>query len=39
MDPGFRLPNPEEYPAVQALDPAGDRAHEPQRNPVLDRTM
>jgi undecaprenyl-diphosphatase len=39
MDPGFRLPSPEEYPAVQAFDRAVERALEPLRNPVLDRAM
>ncbi len=39
MAPAFRLPSPEEYPAVQAFDRAVDRWLEPIRNPVLDRAM
>jgi undecaprenyl-diphosphatase len=39
MAPAFRLPNPEEFPAVQAFDRAVDRGLETIRNPVLDRCM
>jgi undecaprenyl-diphosphatase len=39
MAPAFRLPSPEEYPAVQAFDRAVDHWLEPIRNPVLDRAM
>ena len=39
MAPAFRLPNPEEYPAVQAFDRAVDGWLDAIRNPVLDRAM
>lgn len=39
MDPGFRLPNPEEFPPVRAFDRAIDRALDAVRNPLLDRAM
>ncbi len=39
MAPAFRLPSPEEYPAVQAFDRAVDGWLETIRNPVLDRVM
>lgn len=39
MAPAFRLPNPEEYPAVQAFDRKVDGWLETIRNPVLDRCM
>ena len=37
MAPAFRLPSPEELPAVQAFDRAVDAWLETIRNPVLDR--
>ena len=37
MAPAFRLPSPEELPAVQAFDRAVDAWLESIRNPVLDR--
>ncbi|MGZ4798872.1 MAG: phosphatase PAP2 family protein [Acidimicrobiia bacterium] len=39
MAPAFRLPSPEELPAVQAFDRAVDAWLESIRNPVLDRAM
>jgi len=39
MAPAFRLPNPEELPAVRAFDRAVDGWLESIRNPVLDRAM
>lgn len=39
MAPAFRLPSPEEFPAVQAFDRAVDGWLESIRNPVLDRAM
>ena len=39
MDLGFKLPNPEEYPPVEAFDRAVDRAMDAIRHPVVDRTM
>ena len=39
MAPAFRLPSPEELPAVQAFDRAVDGWLESIRNPVLDRAM
>lgn len=39
MAPAFRLPNPEEYPAVQAFDRVVDSWLDTIRNPVLDRAM
>jgi undecaprenyl-diphosphatase len=39
MEPPFQLPNPEEYPAVQAFDRAIESWLDTIRNPVLDRAM
>lgn len=39
MAPAFRLPSPEELPAVQAFDRAVERALEPLHHPALDRAM
>jgi undecaprenyl-diphosphatase len=39
MAPPFRLPSPEEYPAVQSFDRAVDQWLDRLRNPVVDRAM
>jgi undecaprenyl-diphosphatase len=39
MAPAFRLPTPEEFPAVQAFDRMVDGLVDGIRNPVLDRVM
>jgi undecaprenyl-diphosphatase len=39
MRPPFRLPSPDENPAVQAFDRAVDQWLDTIRNPVLDRAM